>query len=161
MVSHTTVATVETMEPDKDDHATIDHKHKQRVGVTSILLFSYYLLVTAWPFILIESPNDDLRFLAIFGAVHLLVVMPFSFVLGMWTANRWARRAQDFIYYTISIFAAVGIIAIIVFKTDYDLFSQICCFALFSILLFLAGAGVVGLYHIARNRKKNKTHISK
>ena len=149
------------MEPDKDDHATIDHKHKQRVGVTSILLFSYYLLVTAWPFILIESPNDDLRFLAIFGAVHLLVVMPFSFVLGMWTANRWARRAQDFIYYTISIFNGIGIVAIIMFETDSILFKQICYFALFSILLFLAGAGVVGLYHIARNRKKNKTHISK
>ena len=149
------------MEPDRDDHATIDHKHKQRVGVTSILLFSYYLLVTAWPFILIESPNDDLRFLAIFGAVHLLVVMPFSFVLGLWTASHWARRAQDFVYYTLSIFTAVGIVAIIVFKTDYDLFSQICYFALFSILLFLAGAGVVGLYRIARNRKKNKTHISK
>ena len=149
------------MEPDKDDHATIDHKHKQRVGVTSILLFSYYLLVTAWPFILIESPNDDLRFLAIFGAVHLLVVMPFSFVLGMWTANRWARRAQDFIYYTISIFNGIGIVAIIMFETDSILFKQICYFALSSILLFLAGAGVVGLYHIARNRKKNKTHISK
>ena len=161
MLSHTTVATVETMEPDKDDHATIDHKRKQRVGVTSILLFSYYFLVTACPFILIESPNDNLRFLAIFGAVHLLVVMPFSFVLGMWTASHWARRAQDFVYYTLSIFTAVGIVAIVVFFTDYDLFSQICYFALFSILLFLAGAGVICLYHSARNRKKNKTHISK
>lgn len=149
------------MEPDKDDHATIDHKRKQRVGVTSILLFSYYFLVTACPFILIESPNDNLSLLAIFGAVHLLVVMPFSFVLGMWTASHWARRAQDFVYYTLSIFTAVGIVAIVVFFTDYDLFSQICYFALFSILLFLAGAGVICLYHSARNRKKNKTHISK
>lgn len=149
------------MEPDKDDHATIDHKRKQRVGVTSILLFSYYFLVTACPFILIESPNDNLSLLAIFGAVHLLVVIPFSFVLGMWTASHWARRAQDFVYYTLSIFTAVGIVAIVVFFTDYDLFSQICYFALFSILLFLAGAGVICLYHSARNRKKNKTHISK
>ncbi|MCX8644605.1 hypothetical protein J3T92_06640 [Bifidobacterium sp. B4081] len=149
------------MEPDKDDHATIDHKRKQRVGVTSILLFSYYFLVTACPFILIESPNDNLSLLAIFGAVHLLVVIPFSFVLGMWTAGHWARRAQDFVYYTLSIFTAVGIVAIVVFFTDYDLFSQICYFALFSILLFLAGAGVICLYHSARNRKKNKTHISK
>ena len=149
------------MGPWKEDTSTAEDRSRRKVKIVSMLLFSYYLLVTAWPFILIESPNDDLRFLAIFGAVHLLVVMPFSFVLGMWTANRWARRAQDFIYYTISIFAAVGIIAIIVFKTDYDLFSQICYFALFSILLFLAGAGVVGLYHIARNRKKNKMHISK
>ena len=161
MLSHTTVATVEIMEPDKDDHATIDHKRKQRVGVTSILLFSYYFLVTACPFILIESPNDNLSLLAIFGAVHLLVVIPFSFVLGMWTASHWARRAQDFVYYTLSIFTAVGIVAIVVFFTDYDLFSQICYFALFSILLFLAGAGVICLYHSARNRKKNKTHISK
>ncbi|MCX8648328.1 hypothetical protein J3U01_07925 [Bifidobacterium sp. B4107] len=149
------------MEPDKDEHATIDHKRKQRVGVTSILLFSYYFLVTACPFILIESPNDNLSLLAIFGAVHLLVVIPFSFVLGMWTASHWARRAQDFVYYTLSIFTAVGIVAIVVFFTDYDLFSQICYFALFSILLFLAGAGVICLYHSARNRKKNKTHISK
>lgn len=149
------------MGPWKEDTSTAEDRSRRKVKIVSMLLFSYYLLVTAWPFILIESPNDDLRFLAIFGAVHLLVVMPFSFVLGVWTANRWARRAQDFIYYTISIFAAVGIIAIIVFKTDYDLFSQICYFALFSILLFLAGAGVVGLYHIARNRKKNKMHISK
>lgn len=148
------------MGPWKEDTSTAEDRSRRKVKIVSMLLFSYYLLVTAWPFILIESPNDDLRFLAIFGAVHLLVVMPFSFVLGMWTANRWARRAQDFIYYTISIFAAVGIIAIIVFKTDYDLFSQIRYFALISILLFLAGAGVVGLYHIARNRKKNKTHIS-
>ena len=149
------------MEPDKDDHATIDHKHKQRVKIVSMLLFSYYLLVTACPFILIKSPNDNLRFLAFIGALHLFVVIPFSFVLGMWTANRWARRAQDFIYYTISIFNGIGIVAIIMFGTDSILFKQICYFALSSILLFLAGAGVVGLYHIARNRKKNKTHISK
>lgn len=160
MVSHTTVATVETMEPDKDDHATISHKPKQRVGLTSILLFSYYFLVTACPFILIESPNDDLRFLAFISAIHLLVVIPFSFVLGMWTASHWAREAEDFVYYTLSIFTAVGIVAIVVFFTDYDLFSQICYFALFSILLFLAGAGVIGLYHSVRSRKKNKTHIS-
>lgn len=160
VVSHTTVATVETMEPDKDDHATIDHKPKQRVGLTSTLLFSYYFLVTACPFILIQSPNDDLRFLAFIGAIHLLVVIPFSFVLGMWTASRWAGGAEDFVYYTLSIFTAVGIVAIVVFFINYDLFSQICYFALFSILLFLAGAGVIGLYHSARNRKKNNTHIS-
>lgn len=149
------------MGPWKEDTSTAEDRSRRKVKIVSMLLFSYYLLVTAWPFILIESPNDDLRFLAIFGAVHLLVVMPFSFVLGLWTASHWARRAQDFVYYTLSIFTAVGIVAIIVFKTDYDLFSQICYFALFSILLFLAGAGVVGLYHIARNRKKDKTHISK
>lgn len=150
-----------TMEPDKDDHTTIDHKHKQRVKIVSMLLFSYYLLVTACPFILIKSPNDNLRFLAFIGALHLFVVIPFSFVLGLWTANRWAGRAQDFIYYTISIFNGIGIVAIIMFETDSILFKQICYFALSSILLFLAGAGVVGLYHVARNRKKNKTHISK
>lgn len=149
------------MGPDKDDHATIDHKHQQRVGAVSMLLFSYYFLVTACPFILINSPNDDLRFLAFIGALHLFVVIPFSFVLGLWTANHWAGRAQDFIYYTISIFNGIGIVAIIMFETDSSLFKQICYFALSSILLFLAGAGAVGLYHSARNRKKNKTHISK
>lgn len=155
-VSHTAVATVETMGPDKDDHATIDHKHQQRVGAVSMLLFSYYLLVTACPFILINSPNDDLRFLAFIGALHLFVVIPFSFVLGLWTANHWAGRAQDFIYYTISIFNGIGIVAIIMFETDSSLFKQICYFALSSILLFLAGAGVAGLYHSARNRKKKQ-----
>lgn len=149
------------MGPWKEDTSTAEDRSRRKVKIVSMLLFSYYLLVTACPFILIKSPNDNLRFLAFIGALHLFVVIPFSFVLGLWTANRWARRAQDFIYYTISIFNGIGIVAIIMFETDSILFKQICYFALSSILLFLAGAGVVGLDHIARNRKKNKTHISK